>query len=149
MNKEWRLCLVPRSGRAKPAAIMAALQTLLGLTGEAGEVPQECLLITLSLSSSIPKASLDSQAWIPHSTPNLRAWEDKQGLPWNSSSSSIWNQGWASRSKLKLRTDLWDGEGGGRGVQDGGHMLHPWLIHVNVWQKPSQYCKGISLQSNK
>ena len=22
----------------------------------------------------------------------------------------------------------WDGEGGGRGVQDG------WMIHVNVWQ---------------
>ena len=29
----------------------------------------------------------------------------------------------------------WDGEGGGWGVQDGGH-IHPWLIHVNVWQKP-------------
>ena len=35
----------------------------------------------------------------------------------------------------------WDGEG----VQDGEHV-HPWLIHVNVWQKPSQYCKVISLQ---
>ena len=40
----------------------------------------------------------------------------------------------------------WDGEGGGRGVQDGGHMLQPWLIHVNVWQNPPQYCKVISLQ---
>ena len=39
----------------------------------------------------------------------------------------------------------WDGEGGGRGVQDGGH-IHPWLIHVNVWQKPLHYCKVISLQ---
>ena len=39
----------------------------------------------------------------------------------------------------------WDGEGGGRGVQDGEHM-YPWLIHVNVWQKPLQYCKVISLQ---
>ena len=27
----------------------------------------------------------------------------------------------------------WDGEGGGRGVQDGEH-IHPWLIDVNVWQ---------------
>ena len=36
----------------------------------------------------------------------------------------------------------WDGEGGGRRAQDGG----PWLIHVNVWQKPIQYCKVISLQ---
>ena len=45
----------------------------------------------------------------------------------------------------------WDGEGGGRGVQDGGHMLiphvdPPWLIHVSVWQKPPQYFKVISLQ---
>ena len=40
----------------------------------------------------------------------------------------------------------WDGEGGGKGVQDGGTHAHPWLIHVNVWQKPPQYCKVISLQ---
>ena len=39
----------------------------------------------------------------------------------------------------------WDGEGGGRGVQDGEHV-NPWLIHVDVWQKPLQYCKVISLQ---
>ena len=32
----------------------------------------------------------------------------------------------------------WDGEGGGRGVQDGEQQVHPWLIHVNVWQKPPQ-----------
>ena len=25
-------------------------------------------------------------------------------------------------------------------------VLNPWLIHVNVWQKPLQYCKVISLQ---
>ena len=47
---------------------------------------------------------------------------------------------------------LWDnpeeggGEGCGSGVQDGGTHVHPWLIHVNVWQKPPQYCKVISLQ---
>ena len=27
----------------------------------------------------------------------------------------------------------WDGQGGGKGVQDGKHV-HPWRIHVNVWQ---------------
>ena len=27
-----------------------------------------------------------------------------------------------------------------------GAHVHPWLIHVNVWQKPLQYCKVISLQ---
>ena len=39
---------------------------------------------------------------------------------------------------------LWDnpegciGVGGGRGVQDGGTAVHPWLIHVKVWLKPPQ-----------
>ena len=27
-----------------------------------------------------------------------------------------------------------------------GTHVHPWLIHVSVWQKPPQYCKVISLQ---
>ena len=40
----------------------------------------------------------------------------------------------------------WGGEGGGREGQDRGTYLYPWLIHVNVWQKPPQYCKVISLQ---
>ena len=40
----------------------------------------------------------------------------------------------------------WDGEGSGRGVWDGGTHVHPWLIHVNLWPKPPQYWKVISLQ---
>ena len=39
---------------------------------------------------------------------------------------------------------------GWRGRWDGGSgwgiHVYPWLIHVNVWQKPLQYCKVISLQ---
>ena len=27
-----------------------------------------------------------------------------------------------------------------------GFLKNTWLIHVNVWQKPLQYCKVISLQ---
>ena len=27
-----------------------------------------------------------------------------------------------------------------------GTHVNPWLIHVNVWQKPLQYYKVISLQ---
>ena len=27
-----------------------------------------------------------------------------------------------------------------------GTHVHPWMIHVNGWQKPPQYCKVISLQ---
>jgi len=30
----------------------------------------------------------------------------------------------------------WDGEGGGRRVEDMGTHVPPWLIHVDVWQKP-------------
>ena len=39
---------------------------------------------------------------------------------------------------------------GWRGRWEGGSgwgiHVYPWLIHVNVWQKPLQYCKVISLQ---
>ena len=37
---------------------------------------------------------------------------------------------------------------GGRwkGGSGWGTHVNPWLIHVNVWQKPLQYCKVISLQ---
>ena len=31
----------------------------------------------------------------------------------------------------------WDGE---------GTHVYPWLIHVDVWQKPTQFCKSIILQ---
>ena len=36
----------------------------------------------------------------------------------------------------------------GKIIRDSGWGTHvnPWLIHVNVWQKPLQYCKVISLQ---
>ena len=34
----------------------------------------------------------------------------------------------------------WDGGSG------WGTHVHAWLIHVNVWQKPPQCCKVISLQ---
>ena len=41
----------------------------------------------------------------------------------------------------------WDGEGGGGGEGSGwGTHVHPWLIHVNVWQKQPHYCTVISLQ---
>ena len=42
-------------------------------------------------------------------------------------------------------------DGVGREVGVGfrtGAQVHPWVIHVNVWQKkkPPQYCKEIILQ---
>ena len=39
--------------------------------------------------------------------------------------------GWSGR---------WEGGSG------WGTHVNPWLIHINVWQKPLQYCKVISLQ---
>ena len=34
----------------------------------------------------------------------------------------------------------------GGGESGWGTHGNPWLIRVNVWQKPLQYCKVISLQ---
>ena len=45
-------------------------------------------------------------------------WEDR-GMGWRGK--WVWGSGW-------------------------GTHVNPWLIHVNVWQKPLQYCKVISLQ---
>ena len=38
------------------------------------------------------------------------------------------------------------GDGYGRGFQVGGSHMHLWMIHIDVWQKPPQYCNGIILQ---
>ena len=43
----------------------------------------------------------------------------------------------------------WDRDGGGRGVQDGGTHVYLWLSHVDVLQKPPQYCKVIQFSSVK
>ena len=40
----------------------------------------------------------------------------------------------------------WDGVGGEREVEREGTYVYLWLIHVDVWQKPTQYCKPIILQ---
>ena len=37
-------------------------------------------------------------------------------------------------------------EGRWEGGSGWGTHVNPWLIHVNVWQKPLQYCEVISLQ---
>ena len=51
-----------------------------------------------------------------------------------------------SKPVLRVNTEGWSGKGGGMGVQDGGTHVHSWLIHVDVWQKPPQYCKVTVLQ---
>ena len=41
---------------------------------------------------------------------------------------------------------MWDGVGGGREVQEEGDIGIPLVIHVDVWEKPTQYCKVIIFQ---
>ena len=50
--------------------------------------------------------------------------------------------------KLGLCDNLedWNGVGDGREVQEGGDTVYLWLIHVDVWQKPAQYCEAVILQ---
>ena len=52
-------------------------------------------------------------------------------------SARTWCTGKTQRDRVEREV------GGGLGW---GTHVNPWLIHVNVWQKPLQYCKVISLQ---
>ena len=58
--------------------------------------------------------------------------------------------GEAGHSKLVLwdHAEGWSGEGGRRGFRIG-EGVHVWLVHVDVWQGPPQYCEVIVLQLNK
>ena len=74
---------------------------------------------------------------------------------------------WDSKRDTDIKNRLWDSVGEGKGgmiwensietcilpyvkeITSPGSMRetgHSKLIHVNVWQKPLQYCKVISLQ---
>ena len=50
-------------------------------------------------------------------------------------------QGWCTG--MTQRDGMGREVGGGTGW---GTHVNPWMIHVNVWQKPLQYCIVISLQ---
>ena len=56
-----------------------------------------------------------------------------------------WNRALKAGALGQPRGLGWGGRLGG-GFARGGTHVHPWLIHVKVWQKPPQYCKVISLQ---
>ena len=40
----------------------------------------------------------------------------------------------------------WDGVGGGGRFKREGTYVYLWLIHITVWQKPTQHYKAIILQ---
>ena len=62
----------------------------------------------------------------------------------------VWNrspvQVGCRRQVLMAGTLGWPRGMGWEGGSGWGTHVNPWLIHVNVWQKPLQYCKVISLQ---
>ena len=83
--------------------------------------------------------------------------EGEGGMFWENSIGKVYYQGWKrSPSQVGCMRQVL-GAGalgrprgmGWRGRWEGGlgwgTHVNPWLIHVNVWQKP-QYCKVISLQ---
>ena len=54
---------------------------------------------------------------------------------------------WAHNPVFCDNLEGWDGVGEGKGVQEGGDIcVYLRLIHVDVWQRPTQYCKAIILQ---
>ena len=68
----------------------------------------------------------------------------------------LWNrlpvQVWRMRQVLRAGALGWPRGMGWRGRWEEGSVwgthVNPWLIHINVWQKPLQYYKVISLQTN-
>ena len=58
---------------------------------------------------------------------------------------TVWQ--WIKKLNIELPYDRGMGWRGKReGGSGWGTHVNPWLIHVNVWQKPLEYCKVISLQ---
>ena len=74
-------------------------------------------------------------------------WESCE-TQWDPSGIPSGNPVWCSELKP---TALWQPRGVGWGGVGGGsrrkgHIYIPMVIHVDVWQKPTQYCKAIILQ---
>ena len=47
---------------------------------------------------------------------------------------------------LCINLEGWDGEGDGREVEREEIYVYLWLIHVEVWQKATKFCKEIIFQ---
>ena len=67
-------------------------------------------------------------------------------LRWNRSPSQVGCMRQVLRADAlgRPRGMVWGGKR--EGGSGWGTHVNPWLIHVNVWQKPLQYCKVINLQ---
>ena len=61
----------------------------------------------------------------------------------NGQAVGIWWMTWGTQTGAN-NLEGWGGEGHGREVQEGGDIyIYFWLIHVDVWQKPTKFCKLI------
>ena len=78
------------------------------------------------------------------------SWENSIETCILSSVKQITSPGWMHETSAQgWCTGMTQRDGTGREVGEGigmGAHINPWLIHVNVWQKPLRYCKVISLQ---
>ena len=85
-----------------------------------------------------------------------RGWDDMREQHWNmyiticitddQCKFDAWSRALKAGALGQPRGMGWEGKWkGSLEKQDGGHTC-PWLIHVEVWQKSSQYCKVIILQ---
>ena len=93
-----------------------------------------------------------------YSTDFWTLWEVRVGCSERITLKQVYYQGWnrspapAGCMRQVLRAGALGrprGMGWGGRQEEGsgwGTHVNPWLIHVNVWQKPLQYCKVISLQ---
>ena len=89
-----------------------------------------------------------------------RVGEGEGGMNWETSMEtyiiickidSQWEFGVWHRELSRVLCDnleQWDGEKDRRGFRKGTYV-YLWLIYVDVWQKPTQYCKAIVLQFKK
>ena len=56
---------------------------------------------------------------------------------------------WLRKLKLWINLEGWVGRQMGRRFKREGIYVYLWLIHVEVWQKTTKFCKAIILQLKK
>ena len=54
-------------------------------------------------------------------------------------------QGTQTRALQQPRGVGWGGRWEG-GLRGRGHRVHLWVIHADIWQKTTKFCKAIVLQ---
>ena len=78
-----------------------------------------------------------------------QGWDDMKEQHWNmyitmckiddQCKFDAWSRALKARA-LGIPRGMWVGKEMGERFRMGEHMCNPWLIHVSVWQNPSQYC---------